>query len=281
MAVVTISRVHGSEGDRIALKVAQELGYDLVDTALITEVAERAGVSIDKVRAVDEQLDSRAVELLKGFITPRMSKVLAGEEEHHLDPKTYLEFIKTIISGLAEKGNVVIVGRASQFILRDNDSAYHVRIESDENFRIERIRLRHDVITSDARDIMKKSDSMRRNFIARYFGEDWANPIFYHLVINSAKNGVDETAHVIVEAVRKFSDTHEYIPGIRDRRKGERRKTAVRRRRDRRAGEELWTPGDTSRAVRKGKPVRLHLRADRRRTERRTTDRRGAKPKKG
>ena len=50
MAVVTISRLIGSGGDIIALKVAEGLGYDLVDTKLIVEVAERTGVSISKVR---------------------------------------------------------------------------------------------------------------------------------------------------------------------------------------------------------------------------------------
>ena len=55
MAVVTISRLLGSEGDVIALKVAQCLGYEFVDNALIVEISERAGVSVDDIVGLDEK----------------------------------------------------------------------------------------------------------------------------------------------------------------------------------------------------------------------------------
>ena len=49
MAVVTISRLLGSEGDVIALKVAKCLGYEFVDNTLIVEISERAGVSVNDI----------------------------------------------------------------------------------------------------------------------------------------------------------------------------------------------------------------------------------------
>ena len=54
MAVLTISRQLGSGGDEIASQVAEELGYDLVDSALIVSIAERAAVSVDEVITYDE-----------------------------------------------------------------------------------------------------------------------------------------------------------------------------------------------------------------------------------
>ena len=274
MAVVTISRLNGSEGDEIALKVAKGLGYDLVDTSLIVEVADRAGVSIDAVRNLDEKYQSRAVKFLKGLITPQMSKVLAGQENKHLDPRSFVEYVKTIILGLAEKGNMVIVGRAGQFILKDEYSAYHVRIIADEKFRIEIIKERNEISESDAYEMIKKSDNMRKNYIEKYLNEDWSNPLAYHLVVNSSKNGIDETAHIIIEAVKKFSATHEYIPGVRDRRKSQKRSGKDRRTGDRRADEELWSQDLTKRSIMKGRPVRTHIKPDRRNVQRRKKDRR-------
>ncbi len=274
MAVVTISRIKGSEGDEISLKVAKGLKYDLVDTNLIVEVADRAGVSIEDVRNLDEKYQSRAVKFLKGFITPRMSKVLAGQENKHLDPKSFLEYVKTIILGLAEKGNMVIVGRAGQFILKDEYSAYQDRVIADEKFRIEIIKERNEISESDAQEMIKKSDNMRKNYIDKYLNEDWADPSAYHLVVNTAKNGIDESAHIIIEAVKKFSATHEYIPGERDRRKNIRRTIESLRKHDRRAGEELWSQNQTKRSIMKGRPVRTHLKNDRRQGSRRTKVRR-------
>ena len=276
MAVVTISRLLGSEGDEIALKVAKGLGYDLIDTGLIIEVSERAGVSIEDVRELDEKYKSRAVEILKGFITPRMGKVLAGQENKRLDPKSYVEYVKTIIMGLSEKNNIVIVGRAGQFILKDEYSAFHVRIIADEKFRIERIKERHEISESEALEMIKKSDSMRKQYIEHYLNEDWSKSLAYHLVLNTAKLGIDETAHVIIDAVNKFSATHEYIPGVRDRRKSQRRLEKDRRAKDRRAGEELWSQQETKRSIMKGRPVRTHIKPDRRLNQRRKKERRAS-----
>ena len=55
MAIVTISRLLGSRGDEIALKVAENLGYEFVDKALIVKVAERAGVSVEYAASFDEK----------------------------------------------------------------------------------------------------------------------------------------------------------------------------------------------------------------------------------
>jgi hypothetical protein len=112
MAIVTIARLTGSGGDIIASKVAKELGYDLVDASLIAKVAERAGVSLDHVRSLDEKTQSLAMEWMISFITPRIEKIMTNEIQ--LNPEGYLEYVRNIILGLAEKGNMVIVGRGGQ-----------------------------------------------------------------------------------------------------------------------------------------------------------------------
>ncbi len=274
MAVVTVSRLLGSAGDEIALKVSERLGYDLVDTGLIIEVAKRAGVSVDKVRNFDEKYQARVVEWLKGFISPRMGKILAGENEH-MDPATFIEYARTIILGLAEKGNIVIVGRASQFILKDNETAFHIRIIADDVFRTERIMRRHNISRQKALEMIHKSDNMRRNYIERYFHGDWTDAKVYHMIVNSSKLGIDETIDIIANAVEEFGVTHEYIPGVRDRRKRERRSGKERRKADRRAGD-IWTKQDEKRAIIKGRPVRMSSKPERRRGERRIKERRSS-----
>ena len=273
MAVVTVSRLQGSGGDEIAVKIAEELKYGLVDTGLILEVAKRAGVSVDKARCFDEKFHSRTVEWLKSLISPRIGKILVDEGKK-LDPKTFVDYAKTIILGLSEKRKIVIVGRASQFILKNVDHAFHVRIIADEEFRVKRIKEHYAISERDALEIIKKSDSMRKNYIERYFNEDWDNKQAYHLIINASKLGIDEAAHLIIEAVKQFSASHEFVPGIRDRRSEGRRKGEERRKHDRRSGVGLWTQRDTQRAIIQGRPVRSYSKPDRRKGERRKGSRR-------
>ncbi len=273
MAVVTISRLMGSAGDEIASKVAEGLGYDLIDTGLIIEVAKRAGVSVEDARHYDEKYQSRAVEWLKSVVSPRMGKILAGEDKH-LDPKSFIEYAKTVILELAEKGKMVVVGRASQFILQYDDCTFHVRIVADEKFRVKRIKERHDISESDAQEMIKKSDNTRRNFTERYFNGNWDDPQVYNLILNTSKLEIDEAAKIIIDAVERFSATHEYIPGVRDRRKSIQRSEKARRKGDRRFGEDIWSYKETQRSVLKGRSTRSLAKTERRKEEQRKKDRR-------
>ena len=273
MAVITISRLLGSDGDEIALKVAEGIGYDLVDSGLITRVAERAGVSVDEVRNVDETYHSRASEWLKSFITPSTRKILL-EKNGHLNPERYVEYCKTVLFGLAEKGKMVIVGRGGQFILKDYDNAFHVRIGADERFRAERIKISRGISLEDARDIVRKSDRIRKQHIERYLKADWNDVSAYHLIIDSSRLGIDVTASIIIDAARQFSRTHEFVPGEKDRR-GDGRRKENRRKSSRRDPMLKWTVRDMENAIlHDGRSIRSLNRTDRRQKSRRDKSRR-------
>jgi cytidylate kinase len=269
MAVVTISRLMGAAGDEIAVKVAKRLGYNCVDTGLIVRVAERAGVSLDVVRDFDEQTQSRAVGWLKGFITPKMSGILIGETDR-IDTKTFVEYTKTIIRGLAKEGNMVIVGHASQFILADFENAYHVRIIAGEHARIERLMEELKISTTEARAMIRKNDTMRQYYVEQYFGSNLDNPLAYYLIIDSEKNGLEETAAIITDAVKAFSAAREYIPGVHDRRRTERRSRNDRRTVNRNSGIASRSLKELNDTLIHGRHLHLRSVTDRRKHDRRT-----------
>ena len=49
MAVITVSRQLGSGGDRIAERVAEELGFAFVDRRLVEEIAQITDTSVEEV----------------------------------------------------------------------------------------------------------------------------------------------------------------------------------------------------------------------------------------
>lgn len=279
MAIVTISRLTGSGGDIIASQVADGLGYGLVDSSIIIKVAEEAGVSIEHAKSLDERSESKAVEWLKSIIGPHTEKFLREAGKHmneasSLNHEGYVEYVKNVVLGLAEKGNVVIVGRGGQFILKDWENAFHVRIIADMKSRVYWIQEHYKISEAEALDRLKKSDIMRRNFVERNFGASWDDPLPYHIIINTSKLGIDLTGSILIEAVKKFSKTREYIPGIKDRRSGSDHRSKTRRKGERRSGT-VWTIRDIEKAVlREGRPFRSLRGVDRRKADRRNTPRR-------
>lgn len=273
MAILTFSRLLGSGGDDIALKAAEGLGYDLVDSSLIISIAEQAGVSVEEVRNFDEQDHSRAGEWLKSFITPRISKIMT-EDGEHLNSDRYMNYLRKVIQGLADKGNMVIVGRCAQFILEDYDNAFHVRIIADDIFRAEFIKARQGISLQKAQDVIKKSDKTRKSYIERYFKRNWSSQDAYHMILDSSRIGIDVATAIIVEAVKTFSYAHEYVPGEKDRRADDRR-SDIRRKGERRDPTTVWTHRDMENAmIREGRPIRTLNKPDRREDERREDSRR-------
>ena len=273
MAVVTIARLTGSGGDVIAARVAEGLGYTLIDSVLLAKIAEYAGVSLEKVMDIDERAESKTLEWLKNFITPQIRKIM-HEEERSLKPEGYIEYLRHVILGVAEKDNIVILGRGSQFILRETENAFHIRVIAEQSTRVQWLKQYYAISEEEALDRIKRSDTMRRNFIRRYFKADWDDPLRYHLMVNTTHLEVEEASSMIIGAVRIFSADRDYIPGVRDRRKGERRQ-GERRKRKRRTDSSVWTFRDVESTVLKtGRPVRTHTRPDRRHGERRKGSRR-------
>ena len=277
MSVITISRQLGAGGDTIAIKVAESLGYQLIDKKIINEVAKKAGVTIEKALALDEKYKPKTIEWLMTLINPKTGKILVSEERH-LDAKTYVEHLKSVIIGIYEKDNVVVVGRGSQFILHKFENVFQVRVIADDHYRIERVSNYYNVSDSEAWDIIKKTDSARRSFVSNYLNADWENPKWYHMILNSGRLGIEQTVEIIVDSVKKFSTYNEYIPEIKDRRKMERRSLLERRSNlDRRSGNEIWASKDTENALMTGRSLRSYTNIERRKKERRVGERRDIK----
>ena len=272
MSVITISRQLGAGGDTIAAQVSKALGYELIDKRIIIEVAKKAGVTVEKALTLDERYKPRTVEWLMNIINPKIGKILVNEERR-LDADSYVEYLKNVIIGISEKGNVIVVGRGSQYILNEYENVFQVRIIADEKFRVGRVKNYYNTSDSEALDIIKKTDNARKSFVSNYLNADLENPKWYHMVLNSSRLGIEQTVDIIVDSVKKFSTKNEFVPGIKTRRREERRSGVDRRNGERRSGDSIWSPKDNEKAIISGRPVRAFSN-DRRKGERRVKDNR-------
>ena len=98
-------------------------------------------------------------------------------------------------------GNVIIVGRAGQIILRDKPGVFHVRVIAPAEFRATRIAERQNISIENATAQIAASDKNRRKFVRRFFDIDWNSPEYYDLVINTTHLTASESAKLIVQAV--------------------------------------------------------------------------------
>ncbi len=184
MAVITISRQMGSLGRQVAEEVARCLNYRVVWRDVINEAASRAGVPEVALATIDE-LD------------------LIGLRPSAEARKAYHNAVHQIMAELADSGNVVIVGRAGQVILRGRPGVLHVRVYAPLDLRVERIAERHNVSLETARTQVLTSDQSRTRYLKKYYQSRWDDPDLYDLMINTEHLDAQNTAWVICKALQQ------------------------------------------------------------------------------
>lgn len=183
MAIITISREMGSGGIPIAHKVAEKLGYTLVDGDALKQAATAHGLSPEAFEKADEKPPAFVEEL---------------DEQIELD----LHRIELAILEYAINGNVIIYGRGGQDLLRDMECVFRVRVIAPFEDRVERWAEREWLDPDIARVLVRKSDQQRAGFIKYYFNRDWQDPLGYDLTINTQRLSEEMAVRLICDGIK-------------------------------------------------------------------------------
>jgi cytidylate kinase len=183
MQFITISQMLGTQGDKVARKVADNLKYAFYGEEELFEAAEEMEVLSDV-----KKLDERAPSLLERLFSER--------------PKVYLDRLQSVIYEVAKEGDAVFFGRGSQLLLNQFKCAFHVLIVGSKEKRIERLMKEMNLGREEAEKTIHRSDEEKRGFIQFAFGEDWLNFHLYDLILNTDKLSPDSAAKAITDAAR-------------------------------------------------------------------------------
>ena len=216
MGVITISRQFGSGGDEIASRVCRSLSYRMFDKYMVAEAAREVGLYEQDV--IDYSEDNHRVasflERLFGSTTsvgvwPASVAAIYTTQELRIREEDSLHLVRQSIHKAHEKGKIVIIGRGGQVILQDCPDVLHVRIEAPMEQRIQATKellkrnkqeyLADIDIRREAQDLINQRDLASADYIKQYYSQDWANPMLYHLVINTGKVTVEQAADIIGE----------------------------------------------------------------------------------
>jgi cytidylate kinase len=178
-SVYTISRLYGSGGSKLAIKLAELSGYQLVWREVINQSAVLIG-SPDMALAVIDELGLFGISL----------------DDETCDK--YRDALQKVVRSKAKSGRVIIVGRASQIILRDFPDCLHIRIIAGIDTRINNIHESKKVSLEGAKAQIEESDRRRGEFIKKIYGVDWNDPSLYDLTINMDNFNLDQVAQWIL-----------------------------------------------------------------------------------
>ena len=206
MAVITISRQYGSEGDEIAANVCQILGYQSFNKQLMMKVASEVGLTEGEV--VDFTEDQHRVrgflDRLLGSPSPVVTQSHSWSEVKVIDAADSIPLVQSIIRAAYKHDNIVIVGRGGQALLHNDPGVLHVRLEAPLETRINRVQLREGLSPELAHDVVVQHDRAAADYLKRFYNVDWSDALLYHLIINTGRWNIDGASYLIVNAVNQL-----------------------------------------------------------------------------
>jgi len=183
MYFITFSEMLGTDGKKIAGKVAARLGYTFYGEEELAKAAQERGFLSDI-----QQLDEKGPAFFERFFTEK--------------PKIHLDRLQSLIYEVAKNGNGVFFGRGSPMLLKSFGCALHVLVTASTEKRIQRVMDEKKVTRDVAAKMVERSDRDKRAFARFAFEEDWLDPRLYDLVVNTDKLSVDAAVEMVIGSAK-------------------------------------------------------------------------------
>src|SRR5438876_2953848 len=184
--IITISRMFGSGGSDVAARIAKELGWTLLDNAVVDAVAERLGLPRAEVSSRDERVPS-LVERIASTLTmsaPESAPAVADAQLTDTTEHRILDVTRHVIEDAVQKGDAVLVGRGAQAMLAQRTDALHVFCYAAKPALIAYAIAHRGVDPAKVEQEVDAKNRQREQYIKRHWGRDWKSFENYHVCVD-------------------------------------------------------------------------------------------------
>ena len=188
--VITIARQYGSGGRTIGEMLAKKLGISYYDKDIIRMASEDSGIHEELFGRVDEYSSAKPplfgkTGIYTGELIPPQSKDFTSDEN-------LFNYQAKIIRHLAETESCVIIGRCSNYILKDYPNVLSVFIHASWDFRMEKAAEKLSKSPKEIEKFLQKDDKRKFEFCRRFTGKEWTDATNYDLCLDSSKLGYEK-----------------------------------------------------------------------------------------
>lgn len=182
--VVTIGCEYGSGGPEIGKMLAKSLGIEYYNRDLVDKVVEKIGID----KSLVEQADN------KNFVPFGINTSLGTRYANLSNKVIYTQF--EVVRKMA-KHSCVIIGRCSDYILRDQPDVVNVFVYAPSDVRVHTVMEQMNLSERHAAELIREYDNMlhrRYKYITGTYRGDRHNR---HLLVDSSVLGWERTAKFI------------------------------------------------------------------------------------
>jgi cytidylate kinase len=194
---LTISREAGAGGSTLAHRVAELMNEEVPRvpwTVFDQDLVETALEAHDMPRELSRYLPEQKTRKFQDTI----------EEILGLHPSTLALVRRTneTILSLAQSGNVILIGRGSNFLTRTLRGGLHVRLVAEMFVRVRRLMDLLGLDEAEARVRAMRMDEGRRGYVSEHFLREIDDPLAYDLIINTTSLAPVDAAEMVAAQLR-------------------------------------------------------------------------------
>jgi len=200
--IITINRELGSGGRTVGRKLAEKLGVEYFDKAVIKALEERYNLSAEQIEHLKGQETSWWAEFKR--------KMTFSESEYELnqtgiETEDVFRAETQILKALAKDQSCVIAGRTAFYMFREHPNHLSVFIQASMISRVARVAREQNMTKEQARLTIDKVDKMRENYVQEFTGTSRYDTRNYQLVISMDELTEDAAVDLILAYIHSMA----------------------------------------------------------------------------
>jgi len=201
--VITINRELGSGGRTVGRKLAERLGVEFYDKAVIKGLEEQYHLTVEEIERLKGQKQGWWADIKRiMFVSPSMHSNYyiprKGDEPDMLDTDQLFEAETEILKGIAEEESCVIAGRSGFHVFNKHPNHVSILIQASLPFRLERVMRKQGLSEKEALKAINQVDQMRENYVKKHTGTSRYDTRNYDIVIKADGKTEDEIVDIIM-----------------------------------------------------------------------------------
>ncbi len=193
--VITVGCEYGSGGPEIGKAIAENFGIEYYDRDLVDKVVEKIGIERELVEKVDE--GNNVKHSFDTKFGPRYANLTNVVIHNQFE----------VIHKLAEQSSCVIIGRCSDYILKDRTDCLNIFVYAPTEKRIKTIMEQNQISEKEAAEMVKYYDELHHSRYKYMTGTYRGDRHNRHIMIDSSVLGWDKTVKYLSQMIElRFED---------------------------------------------------------------------------
>lgn len=199
---ITIEREFACGGSEVARLLAERLGWSLWDERLTQEIARLTKASPEAVGDIEWRRHPAVYRIFLSFLRGAFEGGLPPANRLALlDARRIAAVSETAINQALSEGPCVIVGRGSQYFLRNRKDVFRTLLYASRDYKIHRL-VCAGTPERDAIEQVDTTDKERAAFIKEYLSLNWPEHQLYNAMF-SAEMGESYVSEVLAHCVQQ------------------------------------------------------------------------------